>query len=175
MAHRVTLKPSGHSYEVEEGKTILQAGLDPGYMLPYSCRAGVCRTCRGTIVEGEVDYGLVHATYLPDSDKAKGYALLCQAKPLTDLTLEVREVHGVRPRIIPCRVERLDKPAPDVAVLGLPLPIDENFRFLAGQYIDILLKEGRRRSYSLATRPDPGGVTALEIHVRHTPGGAFPE
>jgi len=175
MVHRVTLKPSGHSYEVEDGKTVLQAGLDAGHMLPYSCRAGVCRTCRGTILEGKVDYGAVHATYLPDVDKAKGYALLCQAKPLSDLTVEVREVHGVRPRIIPCRVERLDKPAPDVAVLGLRLPMNENFRFLAGQYIDILLKEGKRRSYSLATKPDSGGVTALEIHVRQTPGGLFTE
>jgi CDP-4-dehydro-6-deoxyglucose reductase len=175
MAYRVTLKPSGHSYEVEEGKNVLQAGLDAGFMLPYSCRSGVCRTCRGTVLEGEVDYGNVHATYLPDSDKAKGYALLCQARPLSDLTVEVREVQGVRPRIIPCRVERLEKPAPDVAVIGLRLPMNENFRFLAGQYIDILLKEGKRRSYSLATRPDPGGVTALEIHVRHTPGGAFTE
>jgi CDP-4-dehydro-6-deoxyglucose reductase len=173
MTHRVTLKPSGHTYEVDEGKSILQAGLDAGHMLPYSCRAGVCRTCRGTVVEGKVDYGAVHETYLPDRDKAKGYALLCQAKPLSDLTIEVHEVKGVRPRIIPCRVERLDQPAPDVAVIGLRLPMNENFRFLAGQYIDILMKEGRRRSYSLATRPDPGGVTALEIHVRHTPGGAF--
>ena len=173
MAHRVTLKPSGHSYEVAEGKSVLQAGLDAGYMLPYSCRAGVCRTCRGTIVEGKVDYGLAHETYLPQSDRDKGLALLCQAKPLTDLTVEVREVHGVRPRIIPCRVERFDKPAPDVAVLGLRLPMNENFRFLAGQYIDFLLKDGKRRSFSLATRPDPAGVTALEIHVRHTPGGVF--
>src|ERR1051326_86438 len=123
MAHRVTLKPSGHSYEVEEGKTIPQAGLDAGYMLPYSCRAGVCRTCRGTILEGKVDYDAVHATYLPDSDKAKGYALLCHAKPLSDLSVEVREGHGVRPRIIPCRVERMENPAPDVAVLGLRLPM----------------------------------------------------
>jgi CDP-4-dehydro-6-deoxyglucose reductase, E3 len=175
MPHRVTLKPSGHTYEVPEGHTILQAGLDAGYMLPYSCRAGVCRTCRGTILEGSVDYGAVHATYLPDSDKAKGYALLCQAKPLSELVIEAHEVKGVRPRIIPCRVERLEKPAPDVAVLGLRLPMNENFRYLAGQYIDILLKEGKRRSYSLATRPDPGGVTALEIHVRHTLGGAFTE
>src|SRR5881394_4595520 len=173
MAYRIALKPSGHSYECEADKNILQAGLDAGRMLPYSCRAGVCRTCRGVILEGKVDYGAVHATYLPESDKAKGYALLCQAKPLTDLVVEVREVQGVRPRLIPCRVERLDKPAADVTVIGLRLPMNENFRFLAGQYIDILLKDGKRRSYSLATRPDPGGVTALEIHVRHTPGGAF--
>jgi CDP-4-dehydro-6-deoxyglucose reductase len=173
MAHRITLKPSGHTYEVEEGKTILQAGLDAGHMLPYSCRAGVCRTCRGTILEGKVDYGLVHDTYLPEADKAKGYALLCQAKPLSDLVVEVHEVKGVRPRTIPCRVERLEKPAPDVAVIGLRLPMNENFRFLAGQYIDFLLKDGKRRSFSLATRPDTAGVTALEIHVRHTPGGVF--
>jgi CDP-4-dehydro-6-deoxyglucose reductase len=173
MSHRITLQPSGHTYEAEEGKNVLQAGLDAGHMMPYSCRAGVCRTCRGTILEGKVDYGLVHETYLPESDKAKGYALLCQAKPLSDLVVEVREVQGVRPRIIPCRVEKLEKPAPDVAVIGLRLPMNENFRFLAGQYIDFLLKEGKRRSYSLAVRPDPGGVTALEIHVRHTPGGVF--
>jgi CDP-4-dehydro-6-deoxyglucose reductase len=173
VTHRLTLQPSGHGYEAGDGQTVLQAGLDAGLMLPYSCRSGVCRTCRGTVLEGKVDYGMVHDTYLPESDKAKGYALLCQAKPLSDLVIEVREVEGVRPRVIPCRVERLDKPAPDVAVIGLRLPMNENFRFLAGQYIDVLLKEGKRRSYSLATRPDPGGVTALEIHVRHTPGGLF--
>jgi CDP-4-dehydro-6-deoxyglucose reductase len=120
----------------------------------------VCRTCRGTIVEGKVDYGLVHDTYLPESDKAKGYALLCQAKPLTDLVVEVREVHGVRPRIIPCRVERLDKPASDVAVIGLRLPMNENFRFLAGQYIDMLLKDGKRRSYWKSTCARPLGASS---------------
>src|SRR4030095_1248787 len=115
MGFTVTLKPSGHTFEAEEGKSVLTAGLDAGHMLPYSCRAGVCRTCRGTILEGKVAYGLVHDTYLPDTDKAKGYALLCQAKPLSDLVVEVREVQGVRPRIIPSRVERLEKARPGVA------------------------------------------------------------
>src|SRR4051812_28795584 len=173
MGFNVILKPSGHTYEVPEGQNVLQAGPGGRHMVPYNYPAGVCRTCRGTVLEGKVDYGQVHETYLPETDKAKGYALLCQAKPLSDLVVEVREVQGVRPRIIPCRVERLEKPAPDVAVIGLRLPMNENFRFLAGQYIDFLLKEGKRRSFSLATRPDPAGVTALEIHVRHTPGGVF--
>jgi CDP-4-dehydro-6-deoxyglucose reductase len=178
MAHRVVLKPSGHAFEVPEGQSILQAGLDAGYQLPYSCRTGVCRTCRGTIHEGKVDYGNVHPTYLPESDKAKGYALLCQAKPLTDLVVEVHELAGlagIRPRKIPCRVERLDRRAPDVAVLGLRLPANENFRFVAGQYVDFLLKDGKRRSYSIAVPPQPEGVTALELHIRLTPGGLFTE
>jgi CDP-4-dehydro-6-deoxyglucose reductase len=173
MTHRVTLKPSGHAYEVDEGKSILQAGLDAGFMMPYSCRVGTCRTCRGTLVEGKVDFGRVHEHYLPEADKAKGYALLCQATPLSDLVVEVREEEGFRPRLIPCRVERLEKPAPDVAILGLRLPMNENFRFVAGQYLDFLLKDNQRRSYSIATAPKPEGVTALELHVRHTPGGLF--
>jgi CDP-4-dehydro-6-deoxyglucose reductase len=171
MGFTVTLQPSGHAFEVPEGQNVLQAGLGAGHMLPYSCRAGVCRTCRGTILEGKVDYGLVHDTYLPESDKAKGYALLCQAKPLSDLVVEVREVQGVRPKIIPCRVEKLDKPAPDVAIIGLRLPMNENFRFLAGQYIDFLLKDGKRRSFSLATPPHDDKL--LELHVRHVPQGFF--
>jgi CDP-4-dehydro-6-deoxyglucose reductase, E3 len=176
MGYHVTLKPSGHSFEVPEGKNVLQAGLDAGLQMPYSCRTGVCRTCRGTIREGKVDYGMVHPTYLPESDKAKGYALLCQAQPLSDLVVEVRELAGlagIRPRLIPCRIEKLEKPAPDVAVMGLRLPMNENFRFVAGQYVDILLKEQKRRSYSIAVPPKPEGVTYLELHVRHTPGGLF--
>ena len=178
MAHRVTLKPSGHSYEVAQDKTVLQAGLDAGYELPYSCREGVCRTCRGTIVEGRVDYGHVHPRYLSEADKAKGYALLCQAKPLGDVVVEVRELaglHGIRPKILPCRVERLDKPAHDVAILGLKLPSSEKFRFVAGQYVDFLLKDGKRRSYSIANMPTDEGVGAIELHIRLTPGGLFTE
>ena len=178
MAHRATLKPSGHSFEVPEGKTVLQAGLDAGYELPYSCREGVCRTCRGTIREGTVDYGHVSPRYLSEDDKAKGYALFCQAKPLADLVVEVRELaglHGIRPKILPGRVERLDKPAPDVAILGVKLPANANFKFVAGQYADFLLKDGKRRSYSIANPPSEQGVGALEFHIRQTPGGLFTE
>jgi CDP-4-dehydro-6-deoxyglucose reductase, E3 len=176
MPHKVTLQPSGHSFEVAEGQNIVQAGLDAGYSMPYSCRTGVCRTCRGTIREGKVDYGNVHPTYLPDSDKAKGYALLCQATPQSDVVIEVKELEGlagIRIRVVPCRVAKIERPAPDVAVLSLRLPMNENMMFLAGQYVDFLLKDGKRRSYSIASKPSVEGVTALELHVRHTPGGAF--
>ena len=178
MAHRVVLKPSGHAFEVPDGQSILQAGLDAGYPLPYSCREGVCRTCRGTVHEGKVDYGNVHPNYLSDADKARGFALLCQAKPLSDVRVEVHELQGlagIRPRKMPARVERLERPAPDVAVLGLKLPANEQFRFVAGQYIDLLLKDNKRRSYSLANAPKGDGVNALELHIRHTPGGLFTE
>lgn len=173
---KVTLQPSGHSFDVPEGKNILQAGLDAGFSMPYSCRTGTCKTCRGMIREGRVDYGFTHPNYLPDSDKAKGYALLCQATPLTECVIEVHELEGlagIKPRLSPCRVTKIDKRAPDVAVVSLRLPSNENMLFLAGQYIDFLLKDGKRRSYSIASKPAPEGVTQLELHIRHTPGGAF--
>src|SRR2546422_9029407 len=126
MGHRVTLKPSAHGLGVPEGPSILQAGLDAGFMMPYSCRPGVCRTCRGTLLEGKVDYGAVHPTYLPDSDKAKGYALLCQAKPLSDVVVEVHELAGMAgllPRQNPPRVVKNESPAPVCTILYHRLPI----------------------------------------------------
>ena len=74
-------------------------------------------------------------------------------------------------RKLPCRVATLSNPAPDVAVVRLQLPASEQFQFLAGQYVDILLKDGKRRSYSMANPPHD--AQQLELHIRHTPGGAF--
>src|SRR5258705_11303328 len=144
MGYNVTMNPGGHRFEVKEGQNILQAGLDAGCMMPYSCRTGVCRTCRGTVREGRVDYGAVHPTYLPDSDKAKGFALLCQARPLSDVVVEVRELEGmagIRPRMIPCRGEKLERPAPEVAVMAFRLPMNQNVRFLACHDIYLLLND----------------------------------
>jgi CDP-4-dehydro-6-deoxyglucose reductase len=176
MTYTVTLQPSGHSFEVAEGQKILRAGLDAGFSMPYSCRQGVCRTCRGIIRKGKVDYGEVLPNCLSDADKAQGYALLCQATPLSDLEVEVREVEGLEGilvRVVPCRVAKIARPAPDVAVLSLRLPMNENMMFLAGQYVDFLLKDGKRRSYSIASVPSVEGVTEIELHIRHTPGGTF--
>lgn len=175
MTFNVTLHPSGHSYEVPDGVTVLTAGLEAGWIMPYSCRAGGCRTCQGRILEGKVDFGRAHAAYLSEAQRAEGYALLCQAKPLSDLVIEVNELSlkQVKPRKIPCRVREIHKAAPDVAIVELKLPINENLRFAAGQYLDFLLENGVRRSYSIATPPAAAGLIALELHLRHTPGGVF--
>jgi CDP-4-dehydro-6-deoxyglucose reductase len=76
MAFKIELQPSGHSFEVPPDKTVLLAGLEAGFHMPYSCRVGTCRTCRGTIKSGRVDYGDVRPTYLPDIDKAKASVIL---------------------------------------------------------------------------------------------------
>jgi CDP-4-dehydro-6-deoxyglucose reductase len=110
----------------------------------------------------------------PPTKRSRGLALFCCAEPLTDLVLEVKEVRksgDIRIRKLPCRIESIDKPAPDVAIVKIKLPANERLQFLAGQYIDLLLKDGRRRSFSLATAPHDDAL--LELHVRHVPGGHF--
>jgi CDP-4-dehydro-6-deoxyglucose reductase len=174
MPRQITIKPSGHSFACADGDTVLVSAMAADLMLPYGCRNGACGTCKGRILEGEVDYGPYQATTLTDDEKRTGLALFCCAKPLTDLVLEINEVRragDIRIRKLPCRIETIDKPAPDVAIVKIKLPANERLQFLPGQYIDLLLKDGRRRSFSLATPPHDDGL--LELHVRHVPGGFF--
>jgi len=174
MTHRITVQPSGHGFEVEPGNTILRAALNAGVNLPYGCRNGACGSCKGRVLAGEVDRGDYQEQALTPADVAAGYALFCCARPLSDLTIECREVGAVRDipvRTMPCRIEVMERAAPDVMVLKLRLPANERLQFLAGQYIDILLKDGRRRSFSLANPPHDDEL--LELHVRHIEGGHF--
>jgi CDP-4-dehydro-6-deoxyglucose reductase, E3 len=177
MTHTVIIEGSGHQFAVQEGETVLDAAIRAGLRIPYSCRGGSCGSCMGKIVEGEVSYP---GDRLPDAldatAAAVGQSLFCQAQPLSDLVIEVRELRsgsGPEPRKLPCRVVALHRLSRDVMQLDLKIPERERLQFLAGQYIDILLRDGRRRSYSLANPPHRDGV--LEIHVRHLPGGAFSE
>lgn len=175
MTYQVELKPSGNKFEVEGDEDVLSAGLKAGFQLPYSCRRGTCATCRCRILNGEVDYGEYMESKLPPEMKADGYVLLCQATALSDLSIEVEELEleAQVPRIIPCRVLTIERPTSDVAILHLRLPQNEEFRHLAGQYVDFTLKDGNRRSYSIANMPSVHGVIDVELHVRHTPGGLF--
>ncbi len=174
MTYRITVQPSGHGFDVEPGNTILRAALNAGVNLPYGCRNGACGSCKGRVLTGEVDRGDYQEQALTAQDVAAGYALFCCARPLSDVSIECREVGAVRDipvRTMPCRVEAMERAAPDVMLLKLRLPTNERLQFLAGQYIDILLKDGRRRSFSLANPPHDDEL--LELHVRHIEGGYF--
>jgi CDP-4-dehydro-6-deoxyglucose reductase len=174
MSHRITVEPSGHQFEVEPGNTLLRAALEAGIHLPYGCRNGACGACKGRVVSGQVDRGLYTEGALTEAELARGYALFCCARPQSDLVIESREVGAVRDipvKTLPCRVQKLARLAPDVMLLHLKLPANERLQFLAGQYIDILLKDGRRRSFSIANAPEADDC--LELHVRRVPGGHF--
>jgi CDP-4-dehydro-6-deoxyglucose reductase len=174
--HQIRIKRSDRTFTVQEGETVLDGALRNGVVLPYSCRSGSCATCKGTVLAGTVDYGVYEAKALTAEERAAGKALFCQAKPLSDLIIDAREVMApadIEIKTLPCRVVKMERAAHDVMVLSLKLPQHERLRFLAGQYIDILLRDGHRRSFSLANPPSQDDV--LEIHVRRVPGGKFTE
>ena len=176
MPYQVTIKPTGHSFSVNEGETVLAAALRAGYVLPYGCRNGACGACKGKILEGSVDYGNVQSYVLAEFEKKAGFALFCQAIPKTDLVIEANEIKGVGQleiRKMPCRVQELKRVSDDVIVMKLKLPANERLQFLAGQYIDILLKDGKRRSYSMGNAPHDD--EHVELHVRNMNNGAFTE
>ena len=174
MTFQVTIKPSNHQYQSQEHETILESALREGFTLPYGCRNGACGSCKGKILEGRVDYGKYQDNALSENEKHAGMALFCTASPLTDVVIECKEVGTVRDipvKTMPCRVQKMDKVAHDVMVLYLKLPANERLQFLAGQYIDILLKDGKRCSFSIANAPHDDEF--LQLHVRHIPGGEF--
>jgi len=174
MTVKISITPSGHSYDADTAQSILQTALDAGFILPYGCRNGACGTCKGRVVSGDIDHAAHHEKALTTEDRAKGYALFCCARPITDLTIECREVGSLRDipiRTLPCRVQKIARPTGDVAILYLKLPANERLQFLPGQYIDFLLKDGKRRSFSLANAPHDDEF--LQVHIRHVPGGQF--
>lgn len=174
MSHQVTLQSSGKTFAVAEDETVLSAAIEAGYNLPYGCRNGACGACKGKLVSGEVAYGDHQETALSEAEKQAGQALFCCAKPLTDLVIDCREVtalNGIKPRIMPARVEKMEKLSPDVMALYLKLPSNERLQFMAGQYVEFLLKDGKRRAFSLANAPHDDAL--LEIHMRLVAGGQF--
>ncbi|HJW26757.1 MAG TPA: CDP-6-deoxy-delta-3,4-glucoseen reductase [Rhodocyclaceae bacterium] len=176
MSHRITVEPSGRQFEANADETILEAGLRQGLTLPYGCRNGACGACKGKVLAGTVDHGRAEPHALTDADKAAGLALFCCASPRTDLVIESKQVSSatdIPVKTLPARVERLERLAPDVIEMHLKLPASERLQFLAGQYIDILLKDGKRRSFSLANAPHDDAF--LQLHIRHVLGGLFTE
>lgn len=176
MSYQITIKPSDHTFAVEDGETVLSAALRENFGLPYGCRNGACGTCKGKILQGQLDYGVYQGATLTEAEKVAGYALFCVAKPKCDLVIECKEIGAIRDIVVktlPCRVQKLERVAADVIVMSLKLPANERLQFLAGQYIDLIHKDGTKRSFSLANAPHDDEY--LQLHIRNVAGGKFTE
>ena len=177
MNHRITLQPSGLVFEVHRDETLLAAAIRQGVGLPYGCKDGACGSCKSRLLDGRVLHGAHQLKALSPVEEVAGLVLTCCATPQTDCALEARSVPGVGEFPVlkmPTRVLAIDRPAPDVALLRLQLPANQRFQFHAGQYIEFILRDGVRRSYSMANAPSRlGSPPAIELHIRHMPGGLF--
>ena len=185
LPFKITVQPSGRSFEASEGEAILAAGIRQGIGLPYGCKDGACGSCKCKMLEGRVAHGPHQSKALSAEEEAAGLVLTCCGVPLTDVVLESRQVtdESAFPiKRMPARVASLAKVSHDVMVVRLQLPANDAMRYHAGQYVEFLLRDGARRSYSMANAPhtaggQPGAVPpvgpSVELHIRHMPGGKF--
>lgn len=158
---------------VETGASILDAASAASIQLPYSCKIGRCGTCKCKLIAGTTTTRLPE-TGLSDAEKAAGWILSCVRSAQTDLVIEAETLGNIAlpaARTLPCKIAALERPAVDVLRVRLRLPPTQAFAFLPGQYIELIGRDGLRRSFSLANAPAAGGE--LELHVRAIDGGAM--
>jgi CDP-4-dehydro-6-deoxyglucose reductase, E3 len=178
MTHsfEVRITPHGRVVRVKAEQSILDAALEAGLNLPHSCKSGHCSSCRARLLCGSIRYPHGTPLGLSAEEARTGHVLLCQARPLSDLSVDVRLVAAVADveiKTLPCRIARLEKLAPDVMQVFLRLPSVESLAFQPGQYLDVLLEDGGRRSFSIANPPH--AAEFIELHARYVPGGGFTE
>lgn len=185
MAFQITVQPSARVFSVEADETILSAAIRQGIGLPYGCRDGACGSCKCKKLQGEVTLSAYQAKALSAAELAQDHILTCRATPHSDVVLESRQVTqagAYAVKKMPVRVAALEKKSPDVMLVKLQLPAHEALQYHAGQYLEFILRDGARRSYSMANAPhtltqarDAGLATGplVELHIRHMPGGKF--
>ena len=171
---QVTVQPSGRSFRVDPGEGILAAAIRQGIGMPYGCKDGACGSCKCRKLEGQVSHGPHQSKALSEQEEAQGLILTCCGVPHSDVVLESRQVtdeSAFPVRKMPSRVSSLEKKSHDVMVVKLQLPANDTLRYHAGQYIEFILRDSARRSYSMANAPHNG--PGVELHIRHMPGGKF--
>ena len=177
MSFCITLKPSERRFQADRDEPILNAAIREGIGLPYGCKDGACGSCKSRLLEGRVIHGAHQDKALSAAEEAAGLILTCCAAPQTDCVVEARSVPGAGEFPVlkmPGRVLSIQRPTPDVAILRVQLPANQSFQYRAGQYVEFLLRDGARRSYSMANAPhNLGTPPAIELHIRHLPGGKF--
>jgi len=177
MTFTITVEPSGRTFTAQPDEAMLAAGIRQGIGLPYGCKDGACGSCKCKLVAGTVVHGAHQSKALSADEEAAGYVLTCCGVAQSDVVIESRQVTeiGAFPiKKMPVRVSALERASHDVMVMRLQLPASDAFQYHAGQYVEFLLRDGDRRSYSMANAPHTQSAQpSLELHVRHMPGGKF--
>lgn len=175
MTFNVRVAGSEIAFGCAPETTILDAAQAAGYAMPYSCRNGVCGSCKGRVIGGNVAVARA-LDAISSAEREEGYTLFCQAKPCSDLEIAPRQIERIDPnarKLVTAKVFRIERPADDVAVLQLRFPAGTRVKFKAGQYLQVVLDDGERRSFSMANPPQQSD--GVQLHVRVVPGGRFSE
>lgn len=144
-------------------ETILDSALKSGLVFEYSCKTGQCGVCKIKVMSGEVTE-LKAQLALTEQDKLSNKVLSCCCAPTTDLLIEAEDLsalHGIEIKTIPCRIKQLTRYSDELVGVTLRLPPTAEFKFLEGQYIDVIGPNTIRRSYSVASTASQGEINLV--------------
>ncbi len=167
------VRPDNRIVPARQGETILEAVLREGIAFPYECRNGGCGQCKCTVTYGTVEQGPYQESALSAAERAQGAVLACSAIPLSAVELEYvpkSPPGGIAAREYRAKVVSMRKATDDVMIVRLKVDGDP-IRFYPGQYINIRLPDGQRRSFSFATAPHL--ADEIELQIRRIAGGLF--
>ena len=169
--HQVTLI-NQRRFAAAETMSILDAARTQGIVLEHSCRNARCGICKTPVLRGET-LVLRAEESLTDAERDQGLILSCCRAAASDIELGVEDLGRLAElpvRTVPCRIATLERLSPTVMRIVLRMPPTADFRYLPGQYVDVILR-GERRSYSIAGLSAAGGL--IELHVKRFEGGLF--
>jgi NAD(P)H-flavin reductase len=172
MIFAVTVADTEFRFPCAPDESVLNAAQRAGFEIPFSCRKGVCGTCKGRVVSGDVRAFMGDA--LSPAERSAGQVLFCNTRPRSDLIIAPRSINKADPfarKVILTRVFRLQRLATDVMLVHLRFPAGIRVKFKAGQHLNLILENGERRDFSMANPPRESDGAVL--HIRHVPGGAF--
>src|SRR5579872_2026721 len=89
---KARLEPSGREFSLDPRDSVLNCALRQRILLQYGCRNGRCSSCKYFLIGGDVDFGKVSPYSLSENEKEEGWALLCQARALSDLTIRDQDI-----------------------------------------------------------------------------------
>jgi CDP-4-dehydro-6-deoxyglucose reductase, E3 len=163
----------GKSFTASQDESLLDAALRAGVVIAYSCHTGRCSTCKAQIRRG-ITVPLHEELGLSRQEQDEGWILTCVRAAESSVELDVEDLGDVElfpARVLPTRIQSLDRVSVDVLRAVLRLPPAAEFKYHAGQYLDVLGPGGLRRSYSIANAP--GRDRLIELHIRRVSGGAM--
>jgi len=172
MTFTVAVANTDFHFPCEPDESVLNAAQRAGLEIPFSCRKGVCGTCKGRVISGDVRAFTGDA--LSTAERSTGQVLFCNARPRSDLLVAARSISKADPfarKIVLARVFRLQRLAEDVMLVHLRFPAGVRVKFKAGQHLNLILKNGERSDFSMANPPRESDCAVL--HVRRVPNGTF--
>lgn len=176
MSHLVRNISNNSTFTTEQNETVLQGALRNGHLYPYGCQSGSCGACKAKLTKGTIRHLSRDPQVLSDKELEQGLCLLCQAVPEEDIEIEVKEIARAKEieiKTLPTRVRAKELLCDDVVRIYLSLPNTQKFEYLPGQYINILLKGGRERAFSIANTPERAAEEGLELHIRIVADGLY--